>query len=136
MSFLRPKYITFDCYGTLTNFQMGTMTRELFADRVDAGQMDQFVKDFSAYRLDQVMGDWRPYDEIIKTSLMRVCKRWGVEYRGEGQLYYDAVPTWGPHADVPAGLSKIADKIPLVIFFQRDGRADHVQRRQARRTFP
>ncbi|MNC02822.1 hypothetical protein D3C75_502060 [compost metagenome] len=78
--------------------------------------MDQFVKDFSAYRLDQVMGDWRPYDEIIKTSLARVCKRWGVEYRGEGQLYYDAVPSWGPHADVPAGLAKIADKIPLVIF--------------------
>lgn len=116
MSFLRPKFITFDCYGTLTNFQMGNMTRELFADRVPAEQMDQFVKDFSAYRLDQVMGDWRPYDEIIKTSLARVCKRWGVEYKGEGQLYYDAVPTWGPHADVPAGLAKIADKIPLVIF--------------------
>ena len=86
MSFLRPKFITFDCYGTLTNFQMGNMTRELFADRVPAGQMDQFVKDFSAYRLDQVMGDWRPYDEIIKTSLARVCKRWGIEYKGEGQL--------------------------------------------------
>ena len=28
MSFLRPKFITFDCYGTLTNFHMGTMTRE------------------------------------------------------------------------------------------------------------
>lgn len=116
MSFLRPKFITFDCYGTLTNFQMGNMTRELFADRVPFEQMDQFVKDFSAYRLDQVMGDWRPYDEIIKTALARVCKRWGVEYKGEGQLYYDAVPTWGPHADVPAGLAKIADKIPLVIF--------------------
>lgn len=116
MSFLRPKFITFDCYGTLTNFHMGTMTRELFADRVPAEQMDQFVKDFSAYRLDQVMGDWMPYDEILKVSLSRVCKRWNVEYRGEGQLYYDAVPTWGPHADVPAGLAKIADKIPLVIF--------------------
>ena len=116
MSFLRPKYITFDCYGTLTNFQMGPLTRELFADRVPAEQMDQFVKDFSAYRLDQVMGDWRPYDEILKTALARTCKRWGVEYRDEGQLYYDAVPTWGPHPDVPAGLSKIADKIPLVIF--------------------
>ncbi|WPC06161.1 haloacid dehalogenase type II [Pseudomonas benzenivorans] len=115
MSFLRPKYITFDCYGTLTNFQMGPLTRELFADRVPAEQMDQFVQDFAAYRLDQVMGDWRPYDEILKTALARVCKRWGVEYRGEGQLYYDAVPTWGPHADVTAGLAKIADKIPLVI---------------------
>ena len=74
MSFLRPKYITFDCYGTLTNFQMAPLTRELFADRVPAAQMDQFVKDFAQYRLDQVMGDWRPYDEILDTALARVCK--------------------------------------------------------------
>lgn len=116
MSFLRPKFITFDCYGTLTNFHMGTMTRDLFADRLAAGQMDQFVRDFSAYRLDQVMNDWMPYEEVIETALVRTCKRWGVEYRGEGQIFYNAVPTWGPHPDVPAGLSKIAGKIPLVIF--------------------
>jgi 2-haloacid dehalogenase len=116
MSILRPKFITFDCYGTLTNFHMGTMTRNLFADRVAAGQMEQFVRDFSAYRLDQVMSDWMPYHEVIETALVRTCKRWDVEYRDEGQILYNAVPTWGPHPDVPAGLSKIAGKIPLVIF--------------------
>ncbi|MDE1169076.1 MAG: haloacid dehalogenase type II [Pseudomonas sp.] len=117
MSFLRPKFITFDCYGTLTNFHMGTMTRELFADRVPAERMDQFVKDFSSYRLDQVMGDWQPYDVILKNALERTCKRWNVLFKEEeARLYYDAVPTWGPHADVTAGLAKIADKIPLVIF--------------------
>ncbi|MCY1359242.1 haloacid dehalogenase, type II [compost metagenome] len=62
------------------------------------------------------MGDWRPYDEILRSAISRTCKRWGIECRDEGQHYYDAVPTWGPHPDVPAGLSKIADKIPLVIF--------------------
>lgn len=36
MSFLRPKYITFDSYGTLTNFRTTALTRELFADRVCA----------------------------------------------------------------------------------------------------
>lgn len=25
------------------------------------------------------------------------------------------MPTWGPHADVPAGLAKVAREIPLVI---------------------
>ena len=35
---IRPKYITFDCYGTLTRFRMGDMTREIFADRVPAEQ--------------------------------------------------------------------------------------------------
>ena len=34
----RPKYITFDCYGTLTRFRMGEMTRDIFADRMPAEQ--------------------------------------------------------------------------------------------------
>ncbi|WP_346394244.1 haloacid dehalogenase type II [Pseudomonas syringae] len=116
MSDLRPKYITFDCYGTLTNFKTAALTRDLFADRIPVERMEQFIKDYAAYRLDQVMGDWLPYDQILKIALARTCKRWGIEYRDEGQVYYDAVPTWGPHPDVPAGLEKIAGKIPLVIF--------------------
>ena len=43
----RPKYITFDCYGTLTRFRMGDMAREMFADRVPAERMEQFVADFA-----------------------------------------------------------------------------------------
>ena len=43
-----PKYVTFDCYGTLTRFRMGEITRELFADRIPADRMEQFIIDFSA----------------------------------------------------------------------------------------
>jgi 2-haloacid dehalogenase len=44
------------------------------------------------------------------------CKKWKIQYLDSiAQQYYDAVPTWGPHADVAAGLSKIAHEIPLVI---------------------
>ncbi|EPC03437.1 hypothetical protein L861_18030 [Litchfieldella anticariensis FP35 = DSM 16096] len=118
MSVFRPKYITFDCYGTLTNFQLGKMTREIFADRIpEPERMDRFVSDFSAYRYDEVLGDWKPYAEVLKSALERTCKRWGIEYDdAEGQSYYDAVPSWGPHPDVIEGLSKIAGKIPLVIY--------------------
>ena len=35
----KPKYITFDCYGTLTNFRMGPMARKIFADRIRPEQM-------------------------------------------------------------------------------------------------
>jgi 2-haloacid dehalogenase len=38
MAEFRPKYITFDCYGTLINFQMSPMTRTMFADRLAPGQ--------------------------------------------------------------------------------------------------
>lgn len=116
MAPFKPKYITFDCYGTLTRFRMTEMTREIFADRVPADKMDAFIADFSSYRMDEVMGAWKPYRDVIVNALMRTAKLWNVKAtEAEGEKYYHAVPTWGPHADVPAGLSKIAHKIPLVI---------------------
>jgi 2-haloacid dehalogenase len=53
---------------------------------------------------------------VVHNSIDRTCKRWRIEFRPEeAERVYQSVPTWGPHPDVPGGLSKIADKIPLVI---------------------
>jgi 2-haloacid dehalogenase len=112
----KPKYVTFDCYGTLTKFRMSDMTRAMFPDRIPADKMDAFVQDFTSYRLDEVLGAWKPYAEVISSALARSCKTWRVEFRqGEADAIYAAVPTWGPHADVPAGLSVVAKHFPLVI---------------------
>ena len=35
---LNPKFITFDCYGTLTHFRMSALVGTLFSDRVPAGR--------------------------------------------------------------------------------------------------
>ncbi|HEX7761087.1 MAG TPA: haloacid dehalogenase type II [Caulobacteraceae bacterium] len=116
MSVFRPKYITFDCYGTLTKFRMGDMARELFPDRIAPENMDLFVKNFSAYRLDEVLGAWKPYAEVIRNSVRRVCRHWQIEYRdADSEAFYAAVPTWGPHPDVTEPLARIAKEIPLVI---------------------
>jgi 2-haloacid dehalogenase len=116
MSYFRPKYITFDCYGTLTNFQMAEAARDLFGDKFDAPGMAAFVRDFAAYRLDEILGDWKPYGEVIHNAVERTCRRHGVAFRPEdARAIYERVPTWGPHPDVPAGLAKVAREIPLVI---------------------
>ena len=116
MAPFRPKYISFDCYGTLINFDMAGAARDLYSDRLDAPAMDKFIRNFSAYRLDEVMGAWKPYAEVVHNSLSRTCKANGVTFKDEdAQMVYERVPTWGPHPDVPAGLSKVAKEIPLVI---------------------
>jgi 2-haloacid dehalogenase len=116
MSTLRPQYITFDCYGTLTRFRMADMAREIFADRVAPERMDSFVRDFAAYRRDEVLGAWKPYEDVIRNAVQRTCRRWKIEYRdAEARRIYAAVPTWGPHPDVPEPLARIARHIPLVI---------------------
>jgi 2-haloacid dehalogenase len=113
---LKPKYVSFDCYGTLIYFEMAPVARALYADRITAGDMDAFVADFSAYRLDEVLGAWKPYVEVIEGSLRRTCAKWAVEYRDtDTTTVYTAVPTWGPHPDVVEPLKRVAAEFPLVI---------------------
>jgi 2-haloacid dehalogenase len=116
MSSFRPQYITFDCYGTLIRFRMADMARDMFADRVQPTHMEQFVRFFAAYRLDEVLGAWKPYAEVIANAVRRTCLRMKIECREEdSRRIYEAVPTWGPHPDVPEPLARIAKHIPLVI---------------------
>lgn len=116
MSF-RPKYITFDCYGTLLDFQMAPAARRAYADRLpDAERMEFFVREFKAYRLDEVLGAWKPFRDVVENALRRTCKKVGVEYRdSDAERIYGEIPTWRPHADVVEPLTRVAKEFPLVI---------------------
>lgn len=115
MSLFKPKFITFDCYGTLIYFEMANAASALYQDRVPAGMMHVFTDAFAAYRLDEVLGAWKPYEQVVDNAIRRTCRRLGIEYReGDGKAIYDQVPTWGPHPDTTAGLAKVAKEFPLV----------------------
>ena len=116
MSPFRPKYVTFDCHGTLIHYEMAEAARDIYAAQLDSAVMQRFIQDFSAYRFDEILGDWKPYAEVIHNAVERACRRNAVPFRAEdARTIYERVPTWGPHADVPAGLAKVAKAFPLVI---------------------
>lgn len=111
-----PKFVSFDCYGTLTDFRIGEVTRERLAGRLTADGMAGFLADFAAYRFDEVLGAWKPYPAVLHDALARTCARWGLAFDpADAAAVVAAVPTWGPHPDVPAALARIAGRVPLVI---------------------
>ena len=112
----KPKFISFDCYGTLIDFDMGPTARRLFEDRVPPGRMPAFLDSFRYYRLDEVLGEWKPFFDVVANSVRRACKAHGVEYRdADAAALYAAVPTWQPHPHVVETLQAIAPHVPLVI---------------------
>lgn len=112
----RPKFVTFDCYGTLTNFDMAGAARRVYCERLDTPMMEAFIQSFSAYRLDEILGAWKPYDEVVCNAIERTCRKHGIPFdTSDAMRIYHEVPSWGPHPDVPAGLAKVAQEIPLVI---------------------
>jgi 2-haloacid dehalogenase len=111
-----PKYITFDCYGTLTSFPMGPAVLPLIEDRVAPEDTADFIRDFRAYRMDEVLGPYKPYQQVLRDSWQRACNHWRIQYRpSDTDAIVDAVGSWGPHPDVPEPLAKLAAHYPLVI---------------------
>lgn len=112
----KPKYITFDCYGTLTNFQMTEAVRPLVADVIAPEHTDRFLKDFRAYRIDEVLGEFKLYPQVLRDSWQRTCNRWRIQFKpSDVDAIVAALGSWGPHADVPEPLQKLASQYPLVI---------------------
>ena len=116
MALFKPKFITFDCYGTLIRFDMAGAAQRCFSDRVDPDAMHAFTTDFSSYRLDEVLGAWKPYYDVVSNAIQRTCKKWGVTWsKADSDFIYTDCASWGPHPDVPAGLAKVAKEFPLVL---------------------
>lgn len=112
----KAKYITFDCYGTLVNWQMDRKTKQVLGEHLPPEKEACFLDIFSVYRFDEVLGDWKPYRDVIRSAARRAAKWVGIEYRdSDGDQIYDDIGTWGPHPDVPAGLRALATRYPLVI---------------------
>lgn len=112
----QPKFISFDCYGTLINFEMGPTAKGLFADRIAEQRMPAFLDSFRFYRLDEVLGDWKPFFQVVENAIQRACKAHDVAYRDSDALtLYNTVPTWQPHPHVVETLELISQHIPLVI---------------------
>ncbi|WP_419999870.1 haloacid dehalogenase type II [Streptomyces boninensis] len=112
----KPKFITFDLYGTLIDFAIGAAAQEAVADLLPPGETEAFLQRFGRYSLDEVMGDWRPYDQVVARTLERACAATGIPFRpADAARVYAAVPDFGPHPDVPKPLARLAEHYPLAI---------------------
>lgn len=121
MKNFRPKYVSFDCYGTLVYFEIASTTKQLVGDQVKEEDWPEFLRNFSKYRYDEVLTPYRPYREVLQDAYDRTCRKWGIESDpNAGKRFGDAVLSWGPHADVPSPLARLAERYPLVILSNAD----------------
>lgn len=117
----RPKYISFDVYGTLISWDTDPTTLRLLAGRLPEEQWPTFKKVFRGYRFDEVCGDYKPYEQILQDSFDRVCKRFGIgPTPGAGAKFADAVRSWGAHDDVPVPLKLMGENYQLVALSNAD----------------
>src|SRR4051794_34518917 len=67
----KPKFVTFDMNGTLIHFRINHAIRRGLGDRLPAQIADDFLRACSAYRIDECMGEYKPFHQIVGHSLER-----------------------------------------------------------------
>ncbi len=122
---MRPEILTFDCYGTLIDWEAGIRGafRNMLAKKkgspgVDDGRLFELYEE-EEKRVE--MEEYRPYREVLGEAAGRVAGRVGWEWSEEesGFLARD-VPSWKPFQDTNATLKRLSEECRLGILSNVD----------------
>jgi 2-haloacid dehalogenase len=118
LDFTRFEILTFDCYGTLINWEAGLLPaihRILSAHQknVDDGTILKLYGDFEQ-RAEQ--GPFQPYRKVLES----VVHQFGAEFgftptEAEVRSLPDSLPTWQPWPDTVAALRQLKTRFRLAI---------------------
>lgn len=116
------RWITFDNYGTLTNWLDGMRIALQTAGVDDEQQRERLLLEYHAQELVVEGPGWRPYREVLQLGLRRAAERLGIELSGaRDRALLDA---WGEqpiYADVSEALNALRhDGWKLVILTNCD----------------
>ncbi|HSE97639.1 MAG TPA: HAD family hydrolase [Blastocatellia bacterium] len=115
--------ITFDCYGTLIDWEEGISTA-IGNEARRAGltvERDQII---AAYMTEEPVVEsqgYRPYREVLAETARRVAARlgWTLE-ENHASFLAESVPSWKPFADTNAALERLARRFKLGILSNID----------------
>jgi 2-haloalkanoic acid dehalogenase type II len=103
--------ITFDCYGTLIDWESGisaAFARAAAADgrQLDTGQVLQAYADIEP-RIEAA--PYRPYRDVLTETALRVGERLGWPLSRERAVFLaESLPSWQPFADTNQALERLA----------------------------
>lgn len=111
-----PKYLTFDCYGTLINFEINKVTTEILGERASIVNLHDFLIVFRDIRYYEVLREYHAYSELLRRSLRQTMEQFDLKYApDDGDRLVSAVPTWGAFPDVKPILDYLHQYVKLVI---------------------
>ena len=123
LDFSRYEVLTFDCYGTLINWEAGilaTLHRVLSAHgkKMDDATLLKLYGDFEQH---SEQGKFRPYREVLESVVLQFANELKFTPTAEQvRSLPDSLPTWKPWPDTVAALRRLKTRFRLAILSNVD----------------
>ncbi|MGA2744151.1 MAG: haloacid dehalogenase type II [Candidatus Sulfotelmatobacter sp.] len=123
LDFSRYEVLTFDCYGTLINWEAGilaTLHRVLSAHgkKMDDATLLKLYGDFEQH---SEQGKFRPYREVLESVVRQFANELKFTPTAEQvRSLPDSLPTWKPWPDTVAALRQLKTRFRLAILSNVD----------------
>ena len=120
-----PKWITFDCYGTLIDTRAGyvLLFRKLIEEKRAASRLDTLdvVNWWGEEEFRLIQGPYQKYGSILKESVENTLVHFGLPVAsGDGERLANAWGTFKPYADVHPILSRLKKNFKLALISNVD----------------
>lgn len=115
--------LTFDCYGTLIDWESGIRAAlgELAARRLPDADVEALLTEWETIQFAMIRGRYRKYREILRDSLRETFARRGAELDDrEADLLGERIGDWRPFDDTRAALVRLARRFRLAILSNID----------------
>lgn len=117
------KYVSFDCYGTLIDWEKGILTyfNTLFQKHGVTISDVEILKNYARFEADAEHGTYKPYREILAEVLQQFCTLVGINHSQiDPQGLAESVKVWPAFEDSHDALVHLQSKYKLVIISNID----------------
>jgi len=115
--------LTFDCYGTLIDWEAGLLAglRAVFDPRGIQATDDALLEIYAGFEEDAEAGPYLRYRDVLAVGLRGVCDGFGIEPTdAEVATFGGSVVDWPPFADSAASLARLEDRYRLGVITNCD----------------
>ncbi len=123
LDFSRFEYLSFDCYGTLIDWETGILGffRPLLRSRGCVISDDEILNAYSEFEPRQQSGRYRSYREVLASVVDDFARKLHVEVSPpESASLAESIQDWEPFADSVAALQRLQSRYKLVILSNID----------------
>ncbi len=123
VDFDRIDIISFDCYGTLIDWESGILDalasfRSEYRDRATD---DDVLEHYAALESVMESGEYIPYRDVLRGVMRGFARRFSVpEERLDADLLLDSLPKWRPFPDTVDALRRLKQRYRLAVISNTD----------------